>query len=127
MEETFAIQIKEGIKLIDSLTTIARKPVDATARKQLRDSLKVLKKKYNAMKKDDNLRIQYIDRVTFDTIQGVFQAFHLYIISTEDNSMIEPVVEYLRTYENCYSIAERMQKAAEARADFNQVNKVNGR
>lgn len=116
-------QILEGVKIISSLLKEIKIPADTHAKKELSESLKILRKKQKAMTKDTNLRIQYIDRVCFDTIQGVFQALHLYIISTKSDKMIEPVIKYLRKHENCYSIADRMKKAALARADFNDVPK----
>ena len=64
-----------------------------------------------------------MDRTAFDTIQGVFQTLHLYIISTTDMTWIDTVVEWLRTHENSYDIADRMQKAALARADFSNGKK----
>ena len=82
------------------------------------ESLKLLKKKYKLLKKDEALRAQYLDRTAFDTIQGVFQGLHLYIISTNEHDFIDEAVEWLRTHENSYDIADRMQAAALARADF---------
>lgn len=118
MEDQFE-QIETGIKLIDSILKTVKKPADINSKKELTEAVALLKNKLKLMKKDESLTIQYLDRVKFDTIQGVFQSLHLYIISTEDNDKIDEAVAWLRTHENCYSIATRMQKAALARADFN--------
>ena len=59
-----------------------------------------------------------MDRTAFDTIQGIFQTLHLYIISTKEMTWIDTAVEWLRNHENSYDIADRMEKAALARADF---------
>lgn len=101
-----------------------RKPADVNSKKEIQESLKTLRKKTKIMKKDDSMCMQYIDRVAFDTIQGVFQGLHLYIISTNKYDLIDEVVEYLRNSENCYDIANRMQKAAIARAEFNGAQGV---
>lgn len=111
-------QCETGSKLIKKIIKDIKNPVDKEAVKQLQDSVKLLDKKIKMMKKDETLAIQYADRTAFDTVQGVFQAFHLWIISTDGEKMIEEVVEWLRSYENTYSIAKRLQAKAEARAEF---------
>lgn len=111
-------QSKTGAKLIKEIIKDIKTPADKEAVKQLKESVKLLEKKIKMMEKDENLAIQYADRVAFDTIQGVFQAFHLWIISTEGDKMVGAVMEWLRAYENTYSIAQRLQAKAEARAEF---------
>ena len=116
-------QIDTGVDLIKRLLKNIRKPADANSKKELSESVDLLKKKSKLMKKDDSLAIQYLDKVKYDTIQGVFQSLHLYIISTDEDTMINEVIGWLRYYENCYDIAARMQKAALARADFSNGRK----
>lgn len=111
-------QSKTGAKLIKKLIKQIKTPVDKEAVKQLNDSVKLLEKKIKMMEKDETLAIQYADRTSFDTIQGVFQAFHLWIISTDGDDMVNEVMDWLRSYENTYSIAHRLQAKAEARAEF---------
>lgn len=111
-------QSKTGAELIKKIVKDIKTPVDKEAVKQLNDNVKLLCKKIKMMEKDENLAIQYADRVAFDTIQGVFQAFHLWIISTSGDKMVGDVMEWLRTNENTYSIAQRLQAKAEARAEF---------
>lgn len=117
MEEKFE-QAKSGSELIKKMVKTIKTPVDKEAVKALNDSVKLLNKKIKMMEKDENLAIQYADKVAFDTIQGVFQAFHLWIISTNGDEMVEDVMEWLRTHENTYSIAQRLQAKALARAEF---------
>lgn len=113
-------QSESGAALINSILKDITNPASKQALKDLKEQLKLLNKKVKMMKKDENLAIQYADRVAFDTIQGVFQAFHLWIISTDDslNEIPEAVMTWLRTYENTYELAERIQARANARADF---------
>lgn len=111
-------QCTTGAKLIKRIIKQISTPVDKEAVKQLKESVSILEKKVKMMKKDENLAIQYADRVAFDTIQGVFQAFHLWIISTDDDSLVNPVMEWLRSYEDTYTLAKRLQAKAEARAEF---------
>lgn len=116
-------QISTGVVLIKTILKSIKKSASQNSYKEISESVKLLEKKYKMLKKDGNLAIQYLDRTAFDTIQGVFQAFHLYIISTDEDKLVFDVVAWLREYENCYSISERMQKAAMARADFNGAKK----
>lgn len=111
-------QAKTGAKLIEKIIKETDAPVNKEAVKQLKESVAILKKKIKMMEKDENLAIQYADRVAFDTIQGVFQAFHLWIISSDDDRLVNPVMDWLRSYENTYTIAARLQAKAEARAEF---------
>lgn len=111
-------QSKTGAKLIKKIIKSTKTPVDKEAVKQLKDSVALLEKKIKMMEKDENLAIQYADRVAFDTIQGVFQAFHLWIISSDDYDLVEEIMTWLRSYENTYAIAKRLQAKAEARAEF---------
>ena len=117
-EDTRFELIESGSKLIKGILKDIKKPASADSKKQITESAELLTKKFKLLKKDESLRAQYLDRTCFDTIQGVFQVLHLYIISTEDNKRIDEAVEWLRTHENSYDIADRMQKAALARADF---------
>ena len=123
MDNSLQEQIETGIKLTKKILKKIKSPASQQSLKELNESIKLLEKKAKLLKKDDNLKIQYTDRTAFDTIQGVFQALHLYIISTDELTMIDEAVEWLRTHENCYSIADRMQAAALARADFNGAKK----
>lgn len=123
MEDNIYEQIETGTKLIGLIVKRIKKPADENSKKEITEGLALLKKKLKLMKKDDSLTVQYLDRVKFDTIQGVFQALHLYIISTKEDEMIPVAVEWLRSNEDCYSIAARMQKAALARADFSNGGK----
>lgn len=123
MEENKFEQIETGIKLIKLILKDIKKPADVNSKKEITESVKLLDNKLKLMKKDDSLTVQYLDRVKFDTIQGVFQAMHLYIISTDYLDQIYLAVDWLRSHENCYSIAERMQKAALARTEFSNGGK----
>lgn len=123
MDDKFDL-ITTGSKLIKKiLKEIGTAAADTNAKKELTESQKLLDKKLKLMKKNEALAIQYADRTCYDTIQGVFQALHLYIISTAADDMVDEAVMWLRTHENCYEIADRMQKAALARADFSNGKK----
>ena len=110
--------IESGAKLIKDILKAIKKPANKNSKDTITDSVALLDKKLKLLKKDESLRAQYMDRTAFDTIQGVFQALHLYIISVDEDRYIAPAVDWLRTHENSYDIADRMQKAALARADF---------
>ncbi len=110
--------IESGAELIKNVLKSIKKPASKDSKEKIEESVKLLNKKLKLLKKDEALRAQYMDRTAFDTIQGVFQTLHLYIISTEEMTWIDTVVEWLRTHENSYDIANRMEKAALARADF---------
>lgn len=119
MEEDSRFElIESGSKLISNMLKDIKAPANKESKEKLKESVKILNKKLKMLKKDEAIRAQYLDRTAFDTIQGVFQALHLYIISTEDVVYIDLAVDWLRTHENSYDIADRMQKAALARADF---------
>lgn len=118
MEDTRFELIDSGSKLIKEILKAIKKPASKESKEKIEESVKLLNKKYKLLKKDESLRAQYMDRTAFDTIQGVFQVLHLYIISCEDDQYIFPTVDWLRNHENSYDIADRMQKAALARADF---------
>lgn len=115
--------IESGSTLIRDVLKAIKKPANKESKEKIEESVKLLNKKLKLLKKDEALRAQYLDRTAFDTIQGVFQTLHLYIISTTDMTWIDTVVEWLRTHENSYDIADRMQKAALARADFSNGKK----
>ena len=115
-------QIESGIALIKQLIKKVKGRKNST--EDLKNSVNLLEKKLKMLKKEEVLRVQYLDRTAFDTIQGVFQAFHLYIVSNTDDALIQVVVDWLRSYESCYDIAERIQKSAEQRADFNAGTKT---
>lgn len=117
-EDTRFELIESGSTLIKDVLKAIKKPANKESKEKIEESVKLLNKKLKLLKKDEALRAQYMDRTAFDTIQGVFQTLHLYIISTTDMTWIDTVVEWLRTHENSYDIADRMQKAALARADF---------
>ena len=117
-EDTRFELIESGSTLIRDVLKAIKKPANKESKEKIEESVKLLNKKLKLLKKDEALRAQYMDRTAFDTIQGVFQTLHLYIISTTDMTWIDTVVEWLRTHENSYDIADRMQKAALARADF---------
>lgn len=110
--------IESGSTLIRDVLKSIKKPANKDSKEKIEESVKLLNKKLKLLKKDEALRAQYMDRTAFDTIQGVFQTLHLYIISTDEMTWIDSVVEWLRTHENSYDIADRMEKAALARADF---------
>ena len=117
-EDTRFELIESGSTLIKDVLKAIKKPANKESKEKIEESVKLLNKKLKLLKKDEALRAQYMDRTAFDTIQGVFQTLHLYIISTTDMTWIDTVVEWLRTHENSYDIADRMQAAALARADF---------
>lgn len=121
-DERFEL-IESGSTLIKDLLRSIKKPANKESKDQIQESVKLLEKKFKMLKKDESLRVQYLDRTAFDTIQGVFQAFHLYIISTDSDEFVAPTIDWLRTHENSYDIADRMQKRALARADFNGAKK----
>jgi hypothetical protein len=121
-DERFEL-IESGSTLIKDLLRSIKKPANKESKEQIQESVKLLEKKFKMLKKDEGLRVQYLDRTAIDTIQGVFQAFHLYIISTDSDEFVAPTIDWLRTHENSYDIADRMQKRALARADFNNGNK----
>ena len=116
-------EIDGGIKVIAKLLKDIKSPQDKNSMKELKESLALLKKKAKLLKSNEQLAVQYLDRTAFDTVQGVFQALHLYIISTEFNTGIDEAVEWLRSNETAYDIANRMQAAALARSDFNNGKK----
>lgn len=116
-QEAFA-HIESGSKLIRKIIKAIKKPVQKEGVAQIKDSVDILEKQLKMMKKDEALAVQYIDRCCFNTIQGLFQILHFYIVSTDKNDLIDEAVEWLRAHENCYSIADRMQAAANKRADF---------
>ena len=119
MEEDARFElIESGAKLIKAVLKTVKKPASKESNDKINESVALLDKKLKLLKKDEALRAQYLDRTAFDTIQGVFQTLHLYIISTTDDAFIFEVVDWLRSHENSYDIADRMQKAALARADF---------
>lgn len=119
MEEDSRFElIESGSTLIRDVLKAIKKPANKESKEKIEESVKLLNKKLKLLRKDEALRAQYMDRTAFDTIQGVFQTLHLYIISTDEMIWIDSVVEWLRSHENSYDIADRMQKAALARADF---------
>lgn len=122
-EDTRFELIESGAKLIKAVLKTIKKPASKESKDKITESVTILNKKLKLLKKDEALRAQYLDRTAFDTIQGVFQTLHLYIISTNDDSFIFEVVDWLRSHENSYDIADRMQKAALARADFSNGKK----
>lgn len=115
--------IESGSALIKKMLKAIKKPASKDSKSKISESVKLLDKKLKLLKKDEALRAQYFDRTAFDTIQGVFQAFHLYIISTSEFEVADEVIVWLRTHENSYDIADRMAKAALARADFSNGGK----
>lgn len=119
MEEDSRFElIESGSALIEEMLKAIKKPANKDSKAKIQESVKLLNKKYKLLKKDEALRAQYMDRTAFDTIQGIFQTLHLYIISTKEMAWIDTAVEWLRSHENSYDIADRMEKAALARADF---------
>lgn len=127
MEDTRFELIESGAKLIKTILKAVKKPANKESKDKITESVALLEKKLKLLKKDEALRAQYLDRTAFDTIQGVFQTLHLYIISNDDDQYIAETVTWLRTHENSYDIADRMQKAALARADFSNGIKSNGK
>lgn len=124
MEETNVLKfdhIESGTDLINTIVKTIKKPADKDSIKKIKESLAILKKKTKMLQKDESLQAQYMDRTCFDVVQGIFQAFHLYIISTDgskDDNIVPVTLEWLRTHETAYDISKRMQAAAEKRADF---------
>lgn len=117
--------IETGVDTIKALLKVIKKPADKNSLKEIKESLKLLGKKVKLMKTNEALQAQYLDRTMYDVVNGVFQAFHLYVISTDgvdDDVLVFNTLEWLRTHETAYEIAARVQAAAEARADF-----VNGK
>lgn len=123
MEDDRFDLIESGAGLIKEMLKQIKKPASKDSKEKIEESVKLLNKKLKLLRKDEALRAQYMDRTAFDTIQGVFQTLHLYIISTEEMTWIDTAVEWLRSHENSYDIADRMQKAALARADFSNGKK----
>lgn len=123
MEETLLRldHIESGLLLMKNALKYIKTPVDKESVKKLKESIKTLEKKLKLLKKDETLQVQYLDRTCYDTVQGVFQTFHLYIISTDGDAdviVVNEVLNWLRTHETAYEISKRMQAAAEKRADF---------
>lgn len=124
MEESNILKfdhIESGINLMKLTMKYIKRPADKASLSQLKESLKTLKKKLKMLKKDETLQAQYLDRTCYDTVQGVFQTFHLYIISTDDSNdeyAVRDILDWLRTHETAYGISKRMQAAAEKRAEF---------
>lgn len=124
MEETNLLRlahVEEGINMIETILKYIKKPADKASLNELKESLKVLKKKFKMLKNDEALQVQYLDRTCYDIVQGIFQTFHLYIISTdgdEDEYVVELTLQWLRSHETAYDISKRMQANAERRADF---------
>lgn len=115
------LHIESGIILIEDTIKKIKKPEDVASLKQLKESLAVLKKKFKMLKKDESLQAQYLDRTCYDVVQGIFQTFHLYVISTDgssDDKIVPDTLEWLRTHDSAYAISKRLQAAAEKRADF---------
>jgi hypothetical protein len=123
MDDTRFELIESGSELISEMIRNIRRPANKESKDKIKESVGLLNKKLKLLKKDEALRAQYLDRTAFDTIQGVFQTLHLYIISNTDDVYIDRAVEWLRTHENSYDIADRMQAAALARADFSNGKK----
>lgn len=122
-EDTRFELIESGSKLISDMLRSIKKPANKDSKNKIAESVRILEKKNKLLKKDEALRAQYLDRTAFDTIQGIFQTLHLYIISTDDFDYVEKAVNWLRNHENSYDIADRMEKAALARADFSNGKK----
>lgn len=122
-EDTRFELIESGSKLISDMLRSIKKPANKDSKNKIAESVRILEKKNKLLKKDEALRAQYLDRTAFDTIQGIFQTLHLYIISTDDFDYVEEAVNWLRSHENSYDIADRMEKAALARADFSNGKK----
>lgn len=122
-EDTRFELIESGSKLISDMLRSIKKPANKDSKNKIAESVRILEKKNKLLKKDEALRAQYLDRTAFDTIQGIFQTLHLYIISTDDFDYVEKAVSWLRSHENSYDIADRMEKAALARADFSNGKK----
>lgn len=123
MEETMLRldHIESGLLMMKNALKYIKTPVDKESVKKLKESIKTLEKKLKLLKKDETLQVQYLDRTCYDTVQGVFQTFHLYIISTDGDAdviVVQEVLNWLRTHETAYEISKRMQAAAEKRADF---------
>lgn len=113
--------IVDGIELISDIIKKTKKPIDKASLKSLKDSLKVLKKKYKMMMDDEKLYMQYIDKTMYDVVQGVFQTFHLYIISTtgdDDEEIVGRTLNWLRTHDTAYDISKRIRDAAERQREF---------
>ena len=113
--------VDDGITWIEVMLKYIKKPADKASLNELKESLKVLKKKYKMLKNDESLQVQYLDRTCYDVVQGIFQTFHLYIISTdgdEDEYIVTTTLQWLRSHETAYEISKRMQENALKRADF---------
>lgn len=96
--------------------TITKEPI-----KVLKETCKTIEKQLKAMAKDDNVKFQYADKVAYSVVQGVNQANHVYLISGEtkyDDDLYEIFQEYIRKTANVYILAERINKANEARKAF---------
>lgn len=119
METPILNQIQGGIELIKKTVKETKKPADKKAVESAKLTLTTIEKQLKAMKKDEAIRLQYEDKVAYSTIQLLFQCLHMFILSTEgENDLIDEIITYLRSTDNVYVLAERITKAAEARADF---------
>ena len=88
-EDTRFELIESGSALIGEMLKAIKKPANKDSKAKIQESVKLLNKKYKLLKKDEALRAQYMDRTAFDTIQGIFQTLHLYIISTKEMTWTE--------------------------------------
>lgn len=117
------VQIDTGVDILDDAVKALKKPADKEAMNAVKETLGVIKKQYKAMQKDEGIRMQYEDKVAYSVIQLIFQVFHLLILSDVEAVFIDRIIDYIKSNDSVYTLANRIKAAAEARADFGPVRK----
>lgn len=117
------VQIDAGVDILDDAVKALKKPADKEAMNAVKETLGVIKKQYKAMQKDEAIRMQYEDKVAYSVIQLIFQVFHLLILSDVEAVFIDRIIDYIKSNDSVYTLANRIKAAAEARADFGPVRK----
>lgn len=117
------VQIDAGVDILNDAVKALKKPADKEAMNAVKETLGVIKKQYKAMQKDEGIRMQYEDKVAYSVIQLIFQVFHLLILSDVEAVFIDRIIDYIKSNDSVYTLANRIKAAAEARADFGPVRK----
>lgn len=116
-------QIDDGVYILNDAVKALKKPADKEAMNAVKETLGVIKKQYKAMQKDEGIRMQYEDKVAYSVIQLIFQVFHLLILSDAEGAFVDRIIDYIKSNDSVYTLANRIKAAAEARADFGPVRK----
>lgn len=116
-------QIDDGVYILNDAVKALKKPADKEAMNAVKETLGVIKKQYKAMQKDEGIRMQYEDKVAYSVIQLIFQVFHLLILSDVEAAFVDRIIDYIKSNDSVYTLANRIKAAAEARADFGPVRK----